>query len=98
MKLTWTQPKTYTDGSVFGAVDFAGYEISVDDSPAVGIPVQWNDTGKYTFDLANLQLADGEHLAELRVVAKNGAKSDFSGSVAFTHARVPSAPLDLAAA
>ena len=100
MKLTWTGATSYTDGSPFGAADFAGYELSVDNQPSVALPVSFQTSNEYEFDLDLLSLSYGSHSATLRTVAVNGQRSDPSGAVTFLVAdeRRPSAPTNLVVA
>lgn len=96
-KLAWEGPTKYTDGSAFGAADFAGFEISVNGQPAVALPVQWQTTNQYEFDIAALGLSFGTHAVNLRTVAVNGQRSDPSATVTFQLAdeRRPFPPTNL---
>lgn len=100
MKLTWTGATTYVDGSPFGAADYAGYELSIDNQPAVALPVSFQTSNQYEFELDLLNLSYGSHSATLRTVAVNGQRSDPSGAVTFLVAdtRRPAAPTNLGVA
>jgi len=100
--LSWVGPTTYTDGSPFGEADFAGYEIQVNDSGAVALPVQFNPDNTYEFDLESLASVQAEagairsYKVELRTVAKNGQVSVWSESKTFNlDLRVPNPPTGL---
>jgi hypothetical protein len=100
--LRWVGPTTYTDGSPFGEADFAGYEIQVNDSGAVALPVQFNPDNTYEFDLESLASVQAEagairsYKVELRTVAKNGQVSDWSESLTFSlDLRIPNPPTEL---
>lgn len=95
--LSWTGTTTYTDGSTFGSADFAGYELSIDGKPAVVLPVAWQTSNQYSFDMAALGLSYGSHSATLRTVAVNGQRSDPAGPVTFlvVDNRKPAAPTNL---
>jgi hypothetical protein len=97
LKLQWTGATRYTDGSPFGAADFAGYELSVDGQPAVALPVSFQTSNEYEFDLNVLGLSYGSHSATLRTVAVNGQRSDPTGPVTFlvVDDRKPAAPTNL---
>ncbi|MDQ2640753.1 MAG: hypothetical protein M3Y79_09275 [Pseudomonadota bacterium] len=97
MKARWTAPTTFTDGSAFGRTDLAGFELQLDDRPAVSVPFTWNDAGKYEFDLGELELQPGrQYSARMLTVATGGRKSDWTAPVLFTYARTPRAPLAFA--
>lgn len=100
--LRWVGPTTYTDGSPFGEQDLAGYEVEVNDSGAVALPVQFNPDNQYELELASLALVQAEDGAKrsftvrLRVVATNGSVSDWSNSQTFElDLRVPNPPTGL---
>lgn len=96
MKASWTAPTTYVDGSQFGKADLAGFELQLDDTPAVSVPFAWNDAGKYEFHFDSLELEEGsQHTARVLTVATNGRKSEWSQAVAFTYARTPRVPFGL---
>jgi hypothetical protein len=96
MKATWTAPTTYVDGTPFGRPDLAGFELQLDDQPAVSVPFAWNDAGVYSFELGQLELEVGEvYRARMLTVAANGRKSDWTAPVEFTYARSPRAPFGL---
>lgn len=97
--ISFTHTAAFTDGSAFTAADFAGYELSLNDQPAVSLPIAWASAGLATFDLKSLALPTGAYSARVRTVAKNGAMSDYSNAALFAvDVRVPKAVSDLAAA
>jgi hypothetical protein len=103
--LSWVGPTTYTDGSAFGSADYAGYEIQVNGEAAVALPLAFNPTNQYVFDvstLASVQAEPGairQFTVALRTVARNGQVSDWSQSVQFSlDLRVPNPPTSLAVA
>lgn len=100
--LSWVGPTTYTDGSPFGQADFAGFELAVNGQGAVAVPVSFNPTNQYVFDiegLASIQAEPGAvrtYTVALRTVAKNGQVSAWSAPVSFTlDLRVPNPPVEL---
>lgn len=92
--IRWTAPTEYTDGSSFGQADLAGWQILVDDNPAVVVPAAWNEEGVYVFPLASLGLTFGTYNVRVQTVASNGGVSAPSNAVPFTlkDERVPNAP------
>jgi hypothetical protein len=93
----WRGPTEYTDGTAFGESDLAGWLITVDGAPAVNVPMAWNESNLYSFDLTTLGISYGAHVARIQTVARNGSVSAPSNAVNFTHAdeRVPGVPFDL---
>lgn len=92
-RLLWTAPDVNTDGSPFTREQYGGFEIEVDDQPAVAVPNAWDDDRMYEMDLALLQLPQGQHKARMRTVAANGLVSDWSNSVEFDTRVAPMPPL-----
>lgn len=99
--MSWTAPTTNVDGS---EIDYElEYEVGVytedaqDFEPIVTIAGQLQQDGRYTAPIAMLSLVEGEQTIALRSFAKDqpGLKSEWSASVAFMVAPVPSAPLEL---
>jgi hypothetical protein len=96
MKATWAAPTSYTDGRPFGKPDLAGFELQINDEPAVSVPFAWSDDGIYHFELGELGLEEGtRYSARVLTVATNGRKSDWSEGAEFTFARTPRAPFGL---
>jgi len=95
MKVNWTQPTTMANGDPFTAAMFAGWELSIDDKPAIAVPLVWD--GKpdtvYSFDLEALSLTEAVHKLTMRTIEKDGDKSAPSPNLSFTYRKVPSAPL-----
>jgi hypothetical protein len=96
--LTWVNPTTRLDGTPYnGASENAGYEISIDDQPAVSVPLQWGTS----FELNSLalysELKHGTHKVELIAVDKGGRRSPESAPTTFQTYSPPSAPTNLAA-
>lgn len=99
--MSWTAPTTNVDGS---EIDYElEYEVGVytEDAqgfePLVTMPGQLQSDGRYTAPIAMLSLADGEQEIALRSFAKQQPElmSEWSASVTFMVAPVPSAPLEL---
>ncbi len=97
-KLTWVNPTVNTDGSAYDqATQGAGYELAFDasDEAQVVLPFAFGSS----FDMADLAaytaLKSGDHAAKLRVVTKEGEKSDWA-SVTFRKAPIPLAVKNLA--
>lgn len=96
MKATWTAPTTYVDGSPFGRPDLAGFELQLDEQPAVSVPFAWSESGVYEFNFDSLELEVGQvYSARVLTVATNGRKSGWTGPVEFTYARTPRSPFGL---
>lgn len=82
-KIFWTPPTKYTDGTDFGAADFAGYEWGYrtagsgsDYQLTVAVPVSFDIT---ELDLSSLDLPRLQDLdLVMRTVAKNGEFSDWT--------------------
>lgn len=97
--LRWTPPSSFTDGSSFGAADFAGYDFAYRPAgstapytPVVSIPLSFGDT---SVPIAALSLPQNVELEiAMRTVAANGQLSAFTfanDTVKFD-TRVPSPP------
>lgn len=102
--IRWTPPSTYTDGSPFGAVDFAGYEFAYRASgsqdayvPTVAVPVSFAQTA---LDISVLGLPVNADLdIAMATVAANGLKSIYTNPVQVRFdVRVPSPPSDFSVA
>jgi hypothetical protein len=97
-KLTWSHDGRNTDGSPFDAEQFAGFLLVVNDEPAVAIPTQWNDEGKFELPFAGLAAFEtsGEKRVQMKVVNKKGAESAWSEPFVFElDLRKPTAPFGL---
>lgn len=94
--LRWVNPTQREDGTAYAQAENAGYEIQVDGTGAVSIPVAWATE----FDLETLALwptlKHGQHNAALAVVDKGGLKSAFSSAATFPVSVRPLAPKSLA--
>lgn len=99
--MSWTAPTTNVDGT---EIDYElEYEVGVytedaqDFEPVVTMPGQLQIDGRYTAPIAMLSLVEGEQTIALRSFAKDQPelKSEWSQSVTFVVAAVPSAPLEL---
>lgn len=96
--LRWNPPTTFTDNSALSpALDLDVFEVyvkeegifSTNDSPMAALLAVDAGTGQVTtsFDLANLGpflSRNITYFASIRVIAKNGMKSDFSQSATFS--------------
>lgn len=97
-RLTWQQPATNTDGSTFDAAQFNGFELEINEAPAVSVPIVWDEDGAYELPLAGLVAVDetGAYVMRMRTLHKNGNSSAWSAPVAFSmDFRVPAAPVGL---
>jgi hypothetical protein len=98
LSLRWEHNGTYEDGAAFGAADYAGTELSLNGQPFVSIPVAFAPDGEYGLSIPSLGLGNGDYSVQVRVVARNGQRSDGSNLATFTlDNRKPSAPFGLAA-
>lgn len=91
----WENPTTRVDGSPYAQADNAGYELKINDTPAVAIPVAWGTQ----FDIEQLEvyknLKYGTHKLWLAVVDKGGLRSDYAGPATFQIVSPPLAPTAL---
>lgn len=97
-KLSWRQDKLNTDGSVFDAAQFAGFELEINAAPAVSVPIAWDDDTNYEMPLADLTAvqATGDYTLRIRTVNKAGSASAYSAPATFAmDFRVPTAPTAL---
>lgn len=96
--LSWVNPTTYTDGSAYAQTDNAGYQIVLDNSPAVGIPLAWGTT----FDMSTLAayqaLTRGSHTVAIEAVDVSGEVSAPSNTATFQINLPPSPPTNLTVA
>jgi hypothetical protein len=98
MTLTWQHDGQYEDGAPFGSADYAGTELSLNGQPFVSIPVPFAAEGEYALAVPSLGLGNGDYTAAVRVVGRNGQRSNPSSQVTFSlDNRKPSAPFGLAA-
>jgi hypothetical protein len=77
----WTNPTQYTDGTAYDAASLnAGYELSFDASVEAQVVLPFAFGSQ--FDMADLEaykaLKAGSHKVNLRVISKQGAKSDWA--------------------
>lgn len=97
MRVAWKRPLAYTDKTPIAKGDLSGFEILVDDLPAVPVSPAWSDSGDYSYDLA-INLPEGDHLFRVVAVSKSGTKSAPSDPFILNiAARVPDPPFDVAA-
>lgn len=96
--VSWVNPTQATDqtGALVAwdaATSLAGIEIQFDSVPAVSVPVA---LGATSFDLTSIAaykaLLAGAHALDMAVVTKEGATSQFSGTVPFLIEVTPLAP------
>lgn len=96
--LKWQNPTTYVDGSPYGQADNAGYQINLDASPAVSIPLAWGTQ----FDLSTLAayaaLKKGSHSLTLQAISKGGVASAPSSAATFSVDLAPAPPTAVALA
>lgn len=96
-KLSWANPTQRTDGSAYDHLaDGAGYELSFNRQEAVvSLPFAYGTE----FDMRDLEayaeLPSGEHIVGLRVVTREGEKSDYA-EVPFRKTAAPLPPSYLA--
>ena len=94
--ITWTGPTQYTDGRPYGQADHGGYEIEINGTVGVAVPVAWNVQNVYSFPIANLpDIRQGNNAVRLRTVAANGQVSDWTGAVNFPYLSTPQAPTNV---
>lgn|GEM_PF-5261279 len=96
--LNWTNPTLMTDGTPFaGSSDTSGYQIAIDATPAVSIPIGYATT----FDMSTLAvwptLKSGAHTVQLAVVTKEAVTGLF-GTATFSIFGTPMAPTALSVA
>jgi hypothetical protein len=105
-KVSFTHPTQFTDGTPFGAADYAGTEFAVREVgsanwvPTVAVPVSFGD-GTGEVPLSQLDLPPVVELElSARTVAANGSVSDWAASSeSFKFdVRVPNSPLALSVA
>lgn len=97
VKVSWTNPTKYTDGTPYAQTDNAGYVVQVDGVGQVAVPVAWATS----VELANLAvwptLSVGNHTVTVAVVSKDGVQSDYAPAATFqVLARKPSPVTNLA--
>lgn len=98
LSLRWEHDGTYEDGQPFTAADYAGTELSLNGQPFVSIPVAFATGGEYGLAVPSLGLGNGDYTVQVRLVARNGQRSNPSNVASFTlDNRKPSAPFGLAA-
>jgi len=91
--INWTGPTTYTDGTPYGQTDHGGYELEVNGSLAVAVPVAWQQDNTYEMPIAGLPgIRQGENSVRMRTVAANGQVSEYTPSVTFPFLSTPKAP------
>lgn len=95
--LSWANPTSRVDGSAYDhATQGAGYELSFNrQEAAVSLPFAFGTE----FDMRDLaayeELGYGNHIVGLRVVTREGEKSDYA-EVPFRKVAPPMAPSNLA--
>lgn len=97
--LSWTNPTLNTDGTAYDLTRTAGYELQIDGTGAISIPLA---NGGTSFDVSTLAaytaLPAGAHTFALDIVTKEGVKSAFSTTFPFSIVGTPKAPTALSAA
>lgn len=98
-RLTWSHDGRNEDGTPFTEEQFAGYQIAINNAPAISIPAVWDIDGSYEMPLSILGLPYGTYAVAIQVVARNGNVSRPSNVATFElrDERVPTAPLGLSA-
>jgi hypothetical protein len=97
--ISWTGPTKYVDGTPYGQADHGGYELEINGSLSVAVPVAWQQDNTYELPVAGVAgIVQGDNTARMRTVAANGQVSDWTGSVTFRHASIPDAPSALVVA
>lgn len=95
--ISWVNPTQNTDGSALAATGIAGYELSIDGAPAVGLPLTAEAT---SFDMSTLAsfdaLKSGAHSVTLAVVSTAGAVGAPSTAASFSLNPVPGQPTGVA--
>jgi hypothetical protein len=97
--ISWTGPTTYVDGTPYGQADHGGYELEINGSLSVAVPVAWQQDNTYELPIAGLAgIKQGDNAVRMRTVAANGQVSDYTGVVTFPFLSVPRAPSALVVA
>jgi len=97
--ISWTGPTTYVDGTPYGQADHGGYELEINGSLSVAVPVAWQQDNTYELPIAGLAgIKQGDNSVRMRTVAANGQVSEYTPSVTFRFVSVPSAPTALVVA
>lgn len=97
-RLAWRHDGRNTDGSVFDAAQFQGWELSINGSPVASVPAGWETDGQYEVPLADFAPVQetGRYTLAMRVVNRDGRASEWSAPVTFDmDFRVPTAPSGL---
>lgn len=83
VKVSWTNPTVYTDGTPYTQADNAGYTVQVDGAGQISVPIAWATS----FDLGTLagwpSLSVGTHTVSVAVVSKDGVQSDYAPAATF---------------
>jgi len=83
VKVSWTNPTTYTDGTPYAQSDNAGYTVQIDGTGQISVPIAWATS----IDLGALAvyptLTVGNHTVSVAVVSKDGVQSDFASPATF---------------
>lgn len=97
-KLSWSHGGKNTDGSDIAASDFVAWELSLNGTSVLNVPIGWTTTqGNYEAPIPMLNLAPGAYSATLKLVTKQGKSVD-SNTVQFEIKKVPAPPFNLSAA
>lgn len=97
--ISWVGPTQYVDGTPYGQADHGGYELEINGSLAVAVPVAWQADNTYELPIAGLPgIRQGENSVRMRTVAANGQVSEYTPSVTFQFLSVPQAPTALTVA
>lgn len=94
--LSWVNPTLNTDGTAYAQTSNAGYELSLDGTAAVAVPLAWATS----FDMSTLAAFDalksGTHTVTLANVTTAGIVGVASAPLSFSIAATPDAPTGLA--
>lgn len=99
-KLTWRHDGKNTDGSIFDASQFGGWELEINGELAVSVPIGWSDAGVFELPLIDLEAIQvtGDYTLRMRLRHKNGNVSDWSEPASFSmDFRKPERPFGLSA-
>ena len=96
--LSWRHDGKNTDGSAFDATRFGGWELDVNGTGMLSVPLGWETDGEYQAPIAELNLPEGDYSLRLRLVTNEDIPSAYSAPVAFEIRKVPNGPLDFSVA
>lgn len=64
-EFSWNHP------GIVDPTKFAGWEVSIDGTAAISVPIGWETDLNWTAPMPTVALEDGEHVLKLRLVLRN---------------------------